>query len=133
MTGAEKLHAFCCRVLHGDTPHTCPRYFNSFAHGTPHRPFSAAYVKQALGDATDWRQKGAVTPAKDQGSHGYCGTFGRTAAAEGQYALQSPKHTLRNLSEQMLVECIGWDMDQMSYFGPHGFMSRCVVWWAGVD
>merc|ERR1712096_523945 len=24
----------------------------------------------------DWTAKGAVTPAKDQGAHGYCGTFG---------------------------------------------------------
>ena len=33
-----------------------------------------------------------------------CGTFGRTAAAEGQYALRSG-HSLRNFSEQELVDC----------------------------
>ena len=52
----------------------------------PFKPFSTAYVNEALRTEVDWRTKGLVTPAKDQGAHGYCGTFGRTAAAEGQYA-----------------------------------------------
>ena len=30
-----------------------------------------------------------MTTAKDQGPHGYCGTFARVAAAEGQYGLHS--------------------------------------------
>ena len=88
----------------------------------PFKPFSKAYVKAAESDPVDWRTKGAVTPAKDQGAHGYCGTFGRVAAAEGQYALHAG-HALRNFSEQEMVECIGWDQDQFSYFGPNGFMS----------
>jgi len=87
----------------------------------PFQKFSAAYVKKALATEVDWRQKGAVTPAKDQGAHGYCGTFGRVAAAEGQYALRSGK-SLRNFSEEELVDCVGWDRDQFAYFQPHGFM-----------
>ena len=39
--------------------------------------FSATYVAQALANPTNWTAKGAVTPVKDQGPHGYCGTFGR--------------------------------------------------------
>jgi len=41
-------------------------------------------VKKTLAAGIDWRKKGAVTAAKDQGARSYCGTFGRTAAAEGQ-------------------------------------------------
>lgn len=88
----------------------------------PFKPFSAAYVKKALADPVDWVAKGAVTPAKDQGPHGYCGTFGRTVAAEGGYALRSG-HGLKSFSEEELVDCIGWDEDQFSYVHPHGFMS----------
>ena len=87
----------------------------------PFKPFSDAYVKTALAAGADWVAKGAVTPAKDQGAHGYCGTFGRVAAAEGQYALRAG-HGLRNFSEEELIDCIGWDKDQFSYFTKKGFM-----------
>lgn len=87
----------------------------------PFKPFSDDYVRQALSEPVDWRKRGLVTPAKDQGAHGYCGTFGRVAAAEGQYAKRSG-YRLRNFSEEELVDCIGWDRDQFSYFAPHGFM-----------
>lgn len=87
----------------------------------PFKAFSAEYVTRALTEQVDWVAKGAVTPAKDQGAHGYCGTFGRVAAAEGQYALRSG-YALRNFSEEELVDCIGWDKDQFSYFNSHGFM-----------
>ena len=88
----------------------------------PFTPFSEAYVRRALSEPIDWIAKGAVTPAKDQGPHGYCGTFGRVAAAEGQYALRSG-HPLANFSEEELVDCIGWRNNQFSYVHPHGFMS----------
>jgi len=87
----------------------------------PFKPFSAAYVKQALSESVDWLKNGAVTPAKDQGGHGYCGTFGRVASAEGQYALRSGLG-LKNFSEEELVDCIGYDKDQFSYFSTRGFM-----------
>ena len=88
----------------------------------PFKPFSELTVKAALAASVDWVKKGAVTPAKDQGSQGYCGTFGRVAAAEGQYALRS-SHPLSNFSEEMLVDCIGWDLDQFLFFKPKGFMT----------
>lgn len=87
----------------------------------PTEKFSDAFVRHALATGVDWRTKGAVTPAKDQGAHGYCGTFGRTCAAEGQYAMHSG-HSLRNFSEEELVECIGWTKDQFGYFSVKGFM-----------
>merc|ERR1712110_622935 len=91
------------------------------ANGVPFEKFSDEYVAHALATGVDWRIKGAVTPAKDQGPHGYCGTFGRTCAAEGQFAIHGG-HGLRNFSEEELVECIGWTKDQFGYFSVHGFM-----------
>ena len=88
----------------------------------PFKPFSAAAVKKALASPTNWTAHGAVTPAKDQGAHGYCGTFGRVAAAEGQYALRAGKG-LESFSEQELVSCVGWDRDQFAYFSPKGFLT----------
>lgn len=87
----------------------------------PFKNFSAAAVERALRQPVDWRLRGAVTPAKDQGSHGYCGTFGRVAAAEGQYALRAGRG-LRSFSEEQLVDCVGWDRDQFKYFAAAGFM-----------
>lgn len=37
----------------------------------PFQRFSDDFVKHALATGIDWREKGAVTPAKDQGAHGY--------------------------------------------------------------
>eukprot|EP00812_Abedinium_dasypus_P006053 NODE_1762_length_1067_cov_363.633399.p1 GENE.NODE_1762_length_1067_cov_363.633399~~NODE_1762_length_1067_cov_363.633399.p1 ORF type:complete len:342 (-),score=58.31 NODE_1762_length_1067_cov_363.633399:24-983(-) len=92
------------------------------ANGVPFQKFSDEYVAHALATGVDWRTKGAVTPAKDQGAHGYCGTFGRTCAAEGQFAIHAG-HGLRNFSEEELVECIGWaGRNQFGYFSVHGFM-----------
>ena len=87
----------------------------------PFKNFSAPFVKHALREGINWVTRGLVTPAKDQGAHGYCGTFGRVGAAEGQYA-RFATHGLRNFSEEELVDCIGWDRDQFTYFAEKGFM-----------
>ena len=68
----------------------------------PWQSFSAGYVSLALAATVDWRQKGGVTPAKDQGPHGFCGTFARVAAAEGQFALHSGEPQA-NFSVQQLT------------------------------
>jgi len=73
--------------------------------GFAFQPFSAAYVEKALFEGVDWTldPRHIVTSVKDQGPHGYCGTFGRLATAEGQYALHSG-HLARNFSvEQVAV------------------------------
>jgi hypothetical protein len=87
----------------------------------PFKPFSAAYVAKALATPTNWTAKGAVTPVKNQGPHGYCGTFGRVGSAEGQFFRKTGM--LISFSEEELVDCIGWDKDQWSYFSPKGFMT----------
>ncbi|KAL2328064.1 hypothetical protein Fmac_021491 [Flemingia macrophylla] len=64
----------------------------------------------AVPSSIDWRQKGAVTPIKDQGQCGCCWAFSAVAATEGIHKLTTGR--LISLSEQELVDCDTKGVDQ---------------------
>lgn len=78
----------------------------------------------------DWREKGAVNPAKAQGQCGSCWTFSAVAALEGLHFINTGK--LLSLSEQNLVDCAhgpknesqgckgGWMNDAFDYVAAEG-------------
>ena len=64
-------------------------------------------VTNAAPASWDWREKGYVSPVKDQGSCGSCWAFSTVGNLEGLYYKE--KQTMVTLSEQMLVDCDTYD------------------------
>ncbi len=61
------------------------------------------YATEKLPARWDWRERGGVTPVKNQGSCGSCWAFGTVAAFESAIMIATGK--LTSLSEQQLVSC----------------------------
>ena len=54
-------------------------------------------------ESFDWRDKGVVTPVKQQGECGSCWSFATAATMESQYLLKTNKSLI--MSEQQLIYC----------------------------
>uniref|UniRef100_A0A1B6MLR0 Peptidase C1A papain C-terminal domain-containing protein n=1 Tax=Graphocephala atropunctata TaxID=36148 RepID=A0A1B6MLR0_9HEMI len=73
--------------------------------------------------AWDWRNRGAVTPVKDQGDCGSCWSFSTTGAIEGGYFVRTRR--LFTLSEQVLIDC-SWNFGNRGCDG--GYMEGAFKW-----
>eukprot|EP01132_Coremiostelium_polycephalum_P005735 gene5735-7132_t len=74
----------------------------------------------ALPESIDYREKGVVTPVKNQGQCGSCWSFSSTGNVEGQWAIATGN--LVSLSEQNLVDC---SHDCMPFEGEIGCNEGC--------
>jgi C1A family cysteine protease len=72
----------------------------------------------------DWRDKGAVTAVKNQGSCGSCWAFSATAAVEGYWFLKG--NTLVQLADQQVLDCC-----KDSCAGCNGGQESNAIGWVG--
>lgn len=92
---------------------------------TPHT-FTDEEVKDATETPIDWRDKGVVTPIKNQGDCGSCWVFSAIATIESQLAIKTSG--LESLSEEEPLDCVtkdegclgGWPDDVFDWVQKNG-------------
>jgi len=99
------------------------------------------YTLEGAPASVDWRQKGAVTPVKNQGQCGSCWAFSTTGALEGIYQINTGN--LQSFSEQQIVDCSdsygnygcdgGYPYQAMEYTKANGIETEANYPYAGVD
>jgi len=89
-------------------------------HSEPLRTINSTFITDPPA-AWDWRDHGAVTPAKNQAICGSCWAFSAVGNLEGQYFLKY--NNLKNLSEQELVDC-----DTIDQGCGGGYMQNAFTW-----
>lgn len=77
--------------------------------GSMYRYINEKYGHLELPEYVDWREKGVVTPVKDQVACPTCWAFATAAAIESQVAIQYG--ILEDLSPQILVDCAHPEQD----------------------
>ena len=93
------LNAFSCF-----TPAEVSAFLGPSFDASPRSPAASVPHRGDVPDALDYRDRGVVTPVKDQGDCGSCWAFSAILTSESNYALKTG--TLIELSEQNLVDCV---------------------------